>query len=154
MFARSIRTTFAVALLALSVVPATAFADGSAPRTGAETSRGVRQDKREKESFPMPAADFKTKVENRIVKAREHLTTSLGKHDVPAPKQKEILAKFDAGAVKVRAELEKVCADGTVTKEEAHAVRELARELRGNKGHKSHDKDKEAKNDKKGQARG
>ena len=101
----------------------------------------------------MPAADFRTKVETRIGKAREHLTKGMAKREVPADKQKEILAKFEAGASKVRTEVEKVCADGTVTKDEARAVHELARELRGHKGgHKKHDKD--ARNDKKEQARG
>ena len=47
---------------------------------------------------------------------------------------KELRSKFDAGVAKVNAEVAKATADGTVTKEEAGAVRKLSRELRGHHG--------------------
>ena len=136
MFARSLRTMFAAALVTLSVVPAAAFADS--PTNAGDASTHVRQDKKGKEAFPMAASTFKTKVENRIEKARERISERMAKKNVPADKQKVVLTKYDAGSAKVMLEVDKVGADGTVTKEEAQQVRTLARELRGHggKGHK------------------
>lgn len=132
MFARSFRSMFAAAVVALSVVPAAAYADGAPANTPANkgTSHQVRQDKKAKETFPMATPAFKAKVETRIAKARERVAEHLAKRDVPAEKQKAVLARFDEAALKVVAEVDKVGASGTVTKEGAKDVRELARQLR------------------------
>ncbi len=137
MFARSLKTMFAAALLTLSVVPAAAFAD-SATNTG-DASSHVRQEKKEKQSFPMTATAFEAKVDGHIAKRREHLAAHMAKKNVAADKQKAALAKFDQDASKVDAEVAKVSADGTVTKEEAQQVREVGRAnhvFHGKKGHK------------------
>ena len=81
----------------------------------------------------MPAATFKANVEKRIEKGRERITERMAKKNVPADKQNVILTKYDAGAAKVIVEVDKVGADGTVTKQEAAQVRALARSLRGHK---------------------
>jgi hypothetical protein len=52
-----------------------------------------------------------------------------------AEEAKALRAKFDAGVVKVNAEVAKATADGTVTKDEAKAVRQVAKEMRGTHGH-------------------
>ncbi len=138
MSARILRSSIVAALLALSVVPAAAFA--SPESTGTTASQRVHQEKKEKESFPMPAAEFKAKAEARVQKARSRIVERMNAKNVPAEKQKVVLAKFDEASAKVMAEVDKVCADGTVTKEEAHAVMKLARELReeARKEHKEH----------------
>jgi hypothetical protein len=83
----------------------------------------------EKANYPMPAAAFKQKVDGKQAKAREHMEKRAAKL---APEQaKELRAKFDAGTAKINAEVDKVTADGTVTKEEAGAVRQIAKEVRG-----------------------
>jgi hypothetical protein len=69
----------------------------------------------------MPAAPFKQMVEARRVKAREHMEKRAS--ELPADKAKELRDKFAAGVAKVDAEVAKAVADGTVTKEEADAVR-------------------------------
>jgi len=51
-----------------------------------------------------------------------------------ADQAKELRAKFDAGVAKVNAEVAKAVADGTVTKDEAEAVRKVAREAHGHHG--------------------
>ncbi|MBX3264010.1 MAG: hypothetical protein KIS78_11625 [Labilithrix sp.] len=89
-------------------------------------------DKHEKASFPMPAAAFKQRVDARQAKARERMekrASTLG-----AEQAKELRAKFDAGVAKINAEVNKAVADGTVTKEEADAVRKVSKEVRGHHG--------------------
>ena len=82
-------------------------------------------------NFPMPAATFKQKVDARQAKAREHMEKHATK--LAAEQAKELRAKFDANVAKVNAEVAKATADGTVTKDEAAAVRKVAREGHGGK---------------------
>ena len=93
-------------------------------------------DKHDAGNFPMPAATFKQKVDARQAKAREHMEKRAAK--LNAEQAKELRAKFDARAAKINAEVGKATADGTVTKEEADAVRKVAREGRGAHGHGKH----------------
>jgi hypothetical protein len=75
-------------------------------------------------SFPMSAATFKQRVEARQAKAREHFEKRASQ--LPADQAKELRDRFAATAAKVDAEVAKAIADGTVTKEEADAVRAAA----------------------------
>lgn len=104
-----------LALASLVAVPAFAKGDGGA-------------------KFPMPAAEFKAKVDARTAKAKERMEQRAAK--LPADQAKELRAKFDAGVAKVNAEVAKATADGSVTKEEAKAVRRVVKELRP--GHGKH----------------
>lgn len=81
----------------------------------------AQEGKGERPSFPMPAATFKQHVDTRMQKAREHMEKRAS--ELPADQAKEVRAKFDAKLAKVNAEVAKAIADGTVTKEEAQAVR-------------------------------
>ncbi len=91
-------------------------------------------EKHEKANFPMPAAEFKQKVDARQTKARERMEKHAS--TLSAEQAKELRAKFEAGIAKVNAEVAKATADGTVTKEEAAAVRSVAKEVHG--GHGKH----------------
>jgi hypothetical protein len=114
---RSIIVATALALATLVAVPAFAApAQGVAP---AKTQR-AEGDKGGKH-FPMPAAEFKAKVDKRMAKARAHMEERAAK--LPANEAKELRAKFDATAQNVNAQVAKAVADGTVTQEEAKAVR-------------------------------
>lgn len=93
-----------IALASLVAIPA--FADG---------------DKGNGPSFPMPAASFQQHVAARQTKAREHMEQRASQ--LPADQAKELRANFEAGIAKVNAEVAKAVADGTVTKDEASAVR-------------------------------
>lgn len=86
----------------------------------------------DKPSFPMPAATFKQKVDARQAKARERMEKRAAK--LSAEEAKALRAKFDEGAAKINAEVNKAIADGTVTKDEAVAVRKVAKEVRGHHG--------------------
>jgi hypothetical protein len=66
-----------------------------------------------------------------------------------AEEAKVLRAKFDAGAAKINAEVDKAVADGTVTKDEADNVRKVSREVRGHHGRGRHAKRGEKKGNKK-----
>jgi hypothetical protein len=87
---------------------------------GASRGEG-RAEKGEHIAFPVPAATFKQHVDERMAKARAHMEERASK--LPADQAKELRAKFEAGAAAMNAEVAKAIADGTVTKEEAQAVR-------------------------------
>jgi hypothetical protein len=75
-------------------------------------------------SFPMPAAEFKQKVEARRAKMKQHIEERAQK--LSAAEAKELREKFAARSAKVDAEVAKAVADGTVTADEAKAVRAAA----------------------------
>lgn len=125
------RSTIVAAFLALgTLVAAPAFA---APAQGNAPAKTQRADgDKGKAHFPMPAAEFKAKVDARQAKARKHMEEKASA--LPADQAKELRARFDANIAKVNAEVAKAVADGTVTKEEAEAVR-AAGPQRGGGGH-------------------
>jgi hypothetical protein len=75
----------------------------------------------QKPSFPMPAAQFKQHVDAKQAKMRERMEKRAS--SLPADQAKDVRAKFDAAVAQVNAEVAKAVADGTVTKDEAAAVR-------------------------------
>ena len=104
-----------LALASLVAVPAFAKGDGNA-------------------KFPMAAAEFKAKVDARTAKAKERMEQRAAK--LPADQAKELRAKFDAGTAQIDAEVAKATADGTVTKDEAQKVREVAKTARPHGKHR------------------
>lgn len=74
-------------------------------------------------TFPMPAADFRQKVDAR----RQQMKARFEEHakDMPAEKVAEIRANVAQTESKVDAKLTEITADGTVTKEEADALRDV-----------------------------
>lgn len=132
------RSTIVATVLALATLVAVpAFAGPAQGNAPAKTHR-AEGDKAEKH-FPMPAAEFKAKVDTRMTRARAHMEERAAK--LPADEAKELRAKFNAMALNVDAEVAKAVADGTVTKEEAQAVRAAGphhgkHARHGKKGHK------------------
>jgi hypothetical protein len=114
----------ALALLACTVVAVPAFAG-----------------EKEKPQFPMAAAEFQGKVDANIAKAREHMEKRITDRKLDDTKAKEARDRFDAVVTKVEAAAANAEADGTVTKEEAKEVRQVAREL-GHRGHHHHKQSK------------
>jgi hypothetical protein len=108
-----------LALATLIAVPAFAAPGGSQGNVPAKTQRA--EGEKGGKHFPMPAAEFKAKVDARQAKARQHMEERASK--LPANEAKELRAKFEETVQKVNAEVAKAVADGTVTKEEAKAVR-------------------------------
>ena len=127
----SIRTfvrPLAVALtLAVAAIPATAFAETNRPAPTA--AKGGAKKGKEKH-FPIEAQKFQELVDQRISKAREHMETALEAHHVPDVIKAQIRKDFESGASEVRAAAKRVGTDGTVTKDEAKEVRDLAKSLK------------------------
>jgi hypothetical protein len=137
MFARSMIRTIAL-VAAVSALPATALAAGpeAAQRPGQSAEEhgsprgGKGKGEREAHQFPMKGGDFITMVDARIQKVRAKVQEKLAKHPLPDATKKQILADVDAGAAKVKAAAQKAAADGTVTKDEAKEVRDLAHQVK------------------------
>lgn len=145
MFGRSLIRTLAV-VAAVTALPVTALAAGpdEGKPTAAEGVRGKGKGDREAHQFPMKGGDFIGMVEKRITKVREKVQEKMARRDLTDAQRKQILAEVDAGAAKVRAAANKAAADGTVTKEEAKQVRDVAhdvkKEIREKHGMKDHKK--------------
>ncbi len=77
--------------------------------------------KGERPNFPMPAAAFQQRVDAKMAKVRERVEKRAS--SLPAEEAKAVRAKFAQSLAQVNAEVAKAVADGTVTKEEAAAVR-------------------------------
>ncbi len=126
----------AVSLATLVAVPA--FAE---PQNAPAKAHRAEKSEKEQAQFPMPAATFKQKIDDKLGRARQHMETRAAKLD--AEKAKELRTKFDAGAAKVNDEVAKATADGTVTKDEAKNVFGAMRAMRGGKhAHKGHKQQK------------
>jgi hypothetical protein len=79
------------------------------------------------DTYPMPAATFEQLMASRKATAREKMeryASHLSPDEATAYR-----AKFDAAVAKVDAQVAKATADGTVTKDEAIVVAQVAREL-------------------------
>jgi hypothetical protein len=87
------------------------------------------------QDFPVPAATFQRHVEHRIARARARMEEKIAQRNLPDAQAQEVRAHFDSVAASVQAEMQKAVADGTVTLDEARAVRAVARQLRSRHGH-------------------
>ena len=111
----------AIGLVLGTLASATAFAD-----EGKGDGKGPHM------TFPVPAATFKQHVDARQAKMRQHMEERASK--LPADQAKDLRAKFEASVAAQNAEVAKAIADGTVTKEEAQAVRAASPHHGGGKG--------------------
>ncbi len=86
--------------------------------------------------FPMAAAQFKQKAEARQQKHAERFEAAVAEKKIPAEKVAEMRAKMAERQAKMKAEIDRVCADGTVTLDEAKQVRQIAKSLHPHHGGK------------------
>lgn len=156
----TIRSLLLGLALASVAVPGVALADPKAPATEApqgKAHKGQRPEEKgrkaehERPEFPMDAKSFTKLVEERIARAKKKLGHVLEKRDATPEMKKHAEELFEGRAEELRAAVAKAEADGVVTKEEARAVRELAKALRPKKGkHPEHgDKPHPGKGDRK-----
>ena len=117
---------------ALLAAPVSAFAETSAPTPVHEEAA---------KKYPMTAAEFRKHVAAREEKARDRMEAHIKRKELAKDKADEVRAKFNAALAKIDAKVEEVCADGSVTKDEAEEVRALTKSLlhhhKGAKHHKS-----------------
>ena len=120
----------AAALLAAATfaVPMTSFAE-TTPPAPAEHGHKHHGDK-DKAQYPMKADEFRVMVEKKIERVKARVEKGMTEHKIPADKRVEVTKAVDEAAKQVRTAVDKAATDGTVTKEEAKQVRELANQLR------------------------
>ena len=82
------------------------------------------------EKFPMKADRFQKLIDKRIEHVKTKVEAALKKHNVSDTDKAAVMKAVDEGAASVRAAAKKAEADGTVTKEEAQTVRDLAKKIR------------------------
>jgi hypothetical protein len=110
-----------VLAIAFSIVPLTsAFASPAQSMTQLE----------EHLAYPASPAVFRERVNDRVAKARARVEQFILDEEVSPETAKKVRARFEAAIAQIHAKVDEVCADGTVTAEEAIAVHELARTLR------------------------
>ncbi len=81
-------------------------------------------------AYPMKAESFKKLVDSRVDHLKGHLEQGLEKRSL-SPEQKAAIEKTMDGAVKqLHAAVDKVSADGTVTRDEAKQIKDLSEQLR------------------------
>jgi hypothetical protein len=125
------------ALFAVSAVALTSSLSFAGTAAAAPEPPQASADQKGGKHFPMPAAEFRKKIDDRTAKARERMEASLKRRSVPEAQAKEVRTKFDAGVAQVKKVVDEVAADGMVTKDEAGRVRQVARQARG-AGHEGH----------------
>ena len=80
-------------------------------------------------TFPMTAGEYRGRVNRRVEEFRVRMEERMAERQLPAAKMEEHRARFRSGVAQLNTKVDEVCADGTVTKEEALAVHELAKSL-------------------------
>ncbi|MBW2524618.1 MAG: hypothetical protein JRI23_10605 [Deltaproteobacteria bacterium] len=129
------RSLVAAVAFALCAIPAVASAEpgpGDGPDGPSQVRKGKRGKgaKRNRPSFPMEGERFVGLVSNRVQKMKARIDRALERRNVPPELQKEIKADFSKASTRIMGAAEKAAADGTVTKQEAQKVRQLAKQLR------------------------
>jgi hypothetical protein len=114
----------ASALIAVSsfVFPLAAMAETKAP--------AGRHDHHTGDAFPMKAEVFQKLVNGKIDRMKGHFDHGLEKRSLSAAQKTEIEKSMGDAMKELHAAVDKVAADGTVTKDEAKQVKELSDQLR------------------------
>ena len=129
------RTLVAALALAIFAIPAVASAQpgpGDGPRKPGQYDKAKRGNKakRNQARFPMKGERFVGMISNRVKKMAARIDRRLEKRDVPPALQAEIKADFAKAASQIQGAAAQAASDGTVTKQEAQKVRQLAKKLR------------------------
>jgi hypothetical protein len=115
------RIASALIAVAALVVPCTARAE-SRPPEGHHHRREI--------AYPMKAETFKKMVDGRADRLKGHLEKGLEKRSLSPDQKAEIEKAMDAALKELRAAVDKVSADGVVTRDEAKQIKDLSDQLR------------------------
>jgi tellurite resistance protein len=120
------RTRIAIFIGAVAIaVPAVAYA----------ASPGEGNDRRERPQFPMEGAAFLEQVSERLDKMEDRLEARLDESDKTEADKEAARVKYEQRASKILNAAQQAASDGTVTKEEAKAMRKAAgKRHRGKRG--------------------
>ena len=80
--------------------------------------------------YPVTAAVFRVHYAQRVTQARSRMEKHIVDHQLDQAKADALRARFQSALTQVNAKVDEVCSDGTVTRDEAIAVHELAKSLR------------------------
>lgn len=111
----------AVALIA-SVIPLSAMAETKAP--------AERHDHHVAEAFPMKAGVFKKLVERKLEGMKERFEQRVAKRSLTPEQKSEVVKSMESAVKELHTAVDRVGADGVVTKDEAKQVKDLSDQLR------------------------
>jgi hypothetical protein len=81
-------------------------------------------------AYPMKSEAFKKLVDGRVDHLKGHLDHSLSKRSLSPEQRSEIDKAMDGALKELRAAVDKVSADGVVTRDEARHIKDLSEQLR------------------------
>lgn len=118
---------------AFAVVPLTARAGLAQTEhaEGSERTEHAEPASHGKVRYPMKADEFRRLIEKKIALVKSTIDKKLERHGVSADRRAQIRHLVDGAATDLRAAVDRVTADGVVTKDEGVKVRALADRLRG-----------------------
>lgn len=96
----------------------------------AETKAPVGHHHKDESAYPMKAEPFKKMVDSRIDRLKGHMEHSLDKRSLSSEQKAEIEKSFDGALKELHSAVEKVGADGVVTRDEAKQIKDLSEQLR------------------------
>jgi hypothetical protein len=96
----------------------------------AETKAPEGHKNRHESAFPMKAETFKKLVDGRVDRLKGHFAQGLEKRSLTPDQKSEIEKSMDGTIKELHAAVEKVTADGVVTRDEAKQVKDLSEQLR------------------------
>jgi len=105
------------------LAPVTAMAETKAPAAAHHHAAA-------ESAFPMKAEAFKKLVDGRIERLKGHLEQGLAKRSLTPEQKGEIDKAMDGALKELHAAVDKVSADGIVTRDEAKQIKGLSEQLR------------------------
>jgi hypothetical protein len=121
-----------LAVLATAAAAALVLAPGASAHADPPADDGSEEGQTHLQ-YPATAAVFRAYVGDRITAARAKLEHHIVEQQIGQQRADVMRARFDAAIGTLNAKVDEVCADGTVTHEEAHQVHQLAKQLRHHK---------------------
>ncbi len=117
-----------LARIASALLAASAFLLPLSAMAGVKTPQGHHHG--HESAFPMKAEAFKKIVDHKVEKLKDHMEKGLEKRSMGADQKAEIEKSMDAAMKELNAAVEKVGADGVVTRDEAKQIKVLSEQLR------------------------
>ena len=117
------RITSALIAAAALLLPLSAQAE-------VRTPPGHHHSQQQESGFPMKADAYKKLIDGRVDLLKGHLAKGLSKRSLSHEQKSEIDKAMDAALKELHAAVDKVSADGVVTRDEAKQIKGLSEQLR------------------------
>ena len=116
------------ARIASALIAASALVIPCAAR--AESRPPVGHHHQHESAYPMKAETFKKLYDGRVDRLKGHMEKGLAKRSLTAEQKVEIEKAMDGALKELHAAVDKVSADGVVTRDEAKQIKDLSEQLR------------------------